>query len=82
MGGGDCTRCLRAADRVTGPKYPSSLLVSEGVGEGDITRGVCGIWYWREEAMAFCQQRGNEGSGGHRMSPVRDRRACAQKYAP
>ena len=41
MGGGDVTsRCLRLAERVTGPKYPSFPLVSEGVGEGDMTRGV------------------------------------------
>jgi hypothetical protein len=29
---------LRVAERVTGPKYPS--LRSDGVGDGDMTRGV------------------------------------------
>ena len=70
MGGGDVTFCLRLAERVTGPKYPSFPLSSEGVGDGEITRGVCGIEYWFEEDMARCQQSGNAGSGAHRMSPV------------
>lgn len=69
MGGGDVTFCLRLAERVTGPKYPSFALVSEGVGEGDITRGVWGIAYWRDDAMACCQQRGKAGSGAARMRP-------------
>ena len=74
MGGGDVTvLCLRLAERVTGPKYPSFALalVSEGVGDGEITRGVCGIEYWREDAMARCQHGGKAGSGAPRMRPVR-----------
>ena len=46
-----------------------------------MTRGVCGIWYCFEEAMARCQQCGKEGSGDDRMSPVRDALALAPKYA-
>lgn len=34
--------CLRAADRVTGAKYPSRASVSESDGDGDMTRGVSG----------------------------------------
>lgn len=34
------------------------LPASEGVGDGDITRGVLGIWYWREDSMAARQQVG------------------------
>jgi hypothetical protein len=36
-----------ADERVTGPKYPSwaPSRLSEGVGEGEITLGVAGIWY-------------------------------------
>ena len=38
--------CFLAAERVTGAKYPSAdSETSEGVGEGDITRGVAGIGY-------------------------------------
>lgn len=41
---GDFAREPRAIERVMGPKYPSLLLgVSEGVGEGEMTRGVEGI---------------------------------------
>lgn len=37
------TELTRATfDRVSGPKYPSLLFLSDGVGEGDITRGVAG----------------------------------------
>lgn len=32
------------ADRVTGPKYPSVFSLSEGVGEGDMTIGVAGMF--------------------------------------
>ena len=71
---------LRAAERVMGPKYPSFPLVSEGVGEGDMTRGVCGIAYC-EEAMVECMQTGNEGSGEWRMSPDKDARGEVLKYA-
>lgn len=59
IGGGDCTRFLflRVDERVTGPKYPSfPLPTSEGVGEGEITRGVLGIWYCFEDSMASRQQ--------------------------
>jgi len=43
MGGGEVTLEARDIERVTGPKYPSLPLLSEGVGEGDITRGVLGM---------------------------------------
>lgn len=76
IGGGEGGRLfLRAAERVTGPKYPSFPLASEGVGDGDMTRGVCGIWYCLEESMACCQQGGKEGRVGARMTPVSDTRA-------
>jgi hypothetical protein len=37
---------FRVDERVTGPKYPSCELswLSDGVGEGEITLGVAGIW--------------------------------------
>ena len=35
-----------AAERVAGAKYvPALSPLSEGVGEGEVTRGVPGIWY-------------------------------------
>lgn len=40
IGSTELKRCV--FDRVVGGKYPSFPLVSEGVGEGDITRGVLG----------------------------------------
>ena len=83
IGGGDCTRpaFLRAAERVVGPKYPSFSFVSDGVGDGEITRGVCGIWYCLDELMACGKPCGKEGSGEVRMKPVSDRRVFAQKWA-
>lgn len=42
-GGGEVTRAARDRDLVIGPKYPSLEVVSEGVGEGDMTLGVAGI---------------------------------------
>lgn len=39
---GSTTELTRATlERVSGPKYPS-LFLSDGVGDGDITRGVAG----------------------------------------
>lgn len=84
MGGGDCTRCLllRVDERVTGPKYPSlPLPASEGVGDGDITRGVFGIWYCLEASIALRQQVGKYGNGGARMTPERVERAFAHVKA-
>ena len=44
MGAGDLLRCAFAAERVTGAKYESCLSdASDGVGEGEMTRGVDGI---------------------------------------
>jgi len=44
---GICEAAFFLADRVTGPKYPSCddslVLLSEGVGDGDMTLGVAGI---------------------------------------
>lgn len=38
------------ADLVVGPKYPSCVsLVSEGVGEGEMTLGVAGILAWEKD---------------------------------
>jgi hypothetical protein len=80
IGGGDgARRFARAAERVTGPKWPSRALVSEGVGEGDITRGVLGIWYCFEDAMACLQQRGKDGRADGRMRPDKVVRAWKQK---
>lgn len=42
-GGGEVTLVARDSDLVMGPKYPSLEVVSEGVGEGDMTLGVAGI---------------------------------------
>lgn len=41
------------ADLVTGPKYPScaASLVSEGVGDGEITLGVAGILFLEEDGI-------------------------------
>ena len=81
MAGCDCTPCLflRVEERVTGPKYPSlPLPASEGVGEGEITRGVFGIWYCREDSIASRQQVGKYGSGGARMTPDSVERALVQ----
>jgi hypothetical protein len=60
IGGGDVyCLLLRVDERVTGPKYPSFWLpTSDGVGLGDMTRGVLGIWYWRDDSMAERQQVG------------------------
>lgn len=59
IGGGDVICFLRVDECVVGPKYPSlALPASEGVGEGDITRGVFGIWYCREVSIASRQQVG------------------------
>jgi hypothetical protein len=57
------------------------LPASEGVGEGDMTRGVCGIWYWREDSMAARQQVGKYGSGGVRMTPERRERTLETSNA-
>ena len=40
-----------------------------------MTRGVCGIWYWRDDSIAVRQQVGKYGSGGARMTPERRERA-------
>jgi hypothetical protein len=46
IGGGDLFLWDFAAERVTGAKYESCLSeTSEGVGEGEMTRGVEGIGY-------------------------------------
>lgn len=70
IGGGDWSLFLRAEARVTGGKYPSfPLPASEGVGDGEMTRGVWGIWYCLDEAMAERKQVVKYGSGGARMRP-------------
>jgi hypothetical protein len=69
-------------ERVTGPKYPSfPLPTSDGVGLGLMTRGVLGIWYWRDDSMAERQQVGKYGSAGARMTPDRRERALATNSA-
>jgi hypothetical protein len=49
-GCGVATR-LRAADRVVGPKYDGSRPLSDGVGLGEITRGVEGMLCLPRPAM-------------------------------
>jgi hypothetical protein len=46
-----------------------------------MTRGVLGIWYWRDDSMAERQQVGKYGSAGARMTPDRHERALATKSA-
>jgi len=67
MARGDAIPFAFEMDLVMGPKYPSFEPTSEGVGEGDITRGVRGIWYC--EAMADSQESASEGSEGACMRP-------------
>lgn len=57
------------ADLVIGPKYPSfdASLVSEGVGEGEITLGVPGIWFVEERGMV------KGGKDGSLITPERTR---------
>jgi hypothetical protein len=54
------------ADRVTGPKYPSCDLSrdSDGVGDGEITRGVAGMGFEEDRDIV---KGGNEGI---RIAPV------------
>lgn len=42
-----------------------------------MTRGVLGIWYWRDDSMAVRQQVGKYGNVGARMTPDRRERALA-----
>jgi arabinogalactan endo-1,4-beta-galactosidase len=46
-----------------------------------MTRGVLGIWYWRDDSIAVRQQVGKYGSGGARMTPDRWERALATSRA-
>jgi hypothetical protein len=78
----NCCLFFLVGERVTGPKYPSfPLPTSDGVGLGLMTRGVLGIWYWRDDSMAERQQVGKYGSAGARMTPDRHERALATKSA-
>lgn len=54
---------LRAAERVTGPEYSTSF--SEGVGLGEMTRGVSGMFFERKDMANE-----NGGSAGQRMAPT------------
>lgn len=42
---------FRAADLVTGPKYDSRSSTSEGVGLGEMTRGVAGMGFPRTDIL-------------------------------
>ena len=57
------SRCRRAAERVVGAEYPSldRDLLSEGAGEGEMTRGVSGIASWEDILSA---RRANGGRIG------------------
>lgn len=57
------SRCRRAAERVVGAEYPSldRDLLSEGAGEGEMTRGVSGIASWADILAA---RRANGGRIG------------------
>jgi hypothetical protein len=66
---GACEAAFFFADLVTGPKYPSCevSLVSDGVGEGEITLGVAGILFDAEKDM----EKG--GRDGIRITPAKTR---------
>lgn len=76
-------RCRRAADRVTGAKYPSGPSDgSETEGVGEITRGVAGTAFG--EAMSGARKV-NGGSDATRMTPHNDRgwmSALAEERTP
>jgi len=60
-------RCRRAADRVTGARYPSGVSDrSETEGVGEITRGVAGTAFGEGMSAAL---KVNEGSDATRMTP-------------
>lgn len=60
-------RWRRAAERVTGAKYPSICSdASDGVGDGDITRGVAGT---RGEDISTASGR-RSGRAGKAMTPL------------
>jgi hypothetical protein len=46
-----------------------------------MTRGVLGIWYWRDDSMAERQQVGKYGRRGTRMTPDRRERVLATSRA-
>ena len=68
------TGLLLVDDLVTGPRYEScedgASCVSEGVGLGEVTRGVAGMAGLVRKAMA----NGNGGRGGERSAPTTVRR--------
>jgi hypothetical protein len=60
---------LRAADRVTGPKYDSRSSISEGVGLGEMTRGVAGML----PRPDMLYGKGGKAGTGMQMAPVKYR---------
>lgn len=83
IGCGVLTRCLRVVERVTGAKYESLFPGcdvesdnSEGVGEGDMTRGVEGTWYCCD-MMADGGRSGMSGEQWKAISPTGRRRKRA-----
>ena len=46
-----------------------------------MTRGVCGIWYCREDSIAMRQHVGKYGRAGARMTPDASERAFATNTA-
>jgi hypothetical protein len=65
-------RCRREAERVVGAEYPSPLSdASDGVGDGEMTRGVAGTTRGEDISTASSKRRG--GSVGRTHVPVTGR---------
>lgn len=62
---------LRVAERVTGRSYETSVSCSEGVGDGEMTRGVAGTAALLRRADMVTE---NGGSAGQEMAPATMRR--------
>lgn len=68
MAEGDVARL--AAERVIGAKYvPVFSPLSDGVGEGEVTRGVPGIWYCWDMAEGTLREKRKDAKTGAFMAP-------------
>lgn len=80
MGGEEIRVDLRAAERVVGGKYSLlGVFISDGVGDGDITRGVPGTGRWVAAAAMW-----RVGKGGKRWEgprPCESRRVWYMRLA-